>query len=160
MASGIYVIHNTKTGKVYIGQTVDLTVRLIAHRNKLNDRTHHNRRLQADWIAYGEKAFTFKVLEYCELDQLTPREQHYLSIYMPQGICYNIREIACSPRDGHSTREKKKGSHSNGRNTIAIYARGDKEWKARVHAHADKLGMTMIDFVTKALLADLEAKGL
>lgn len=88
--SGIYVIANTKNGKVYIGQAQDFRHRWQDHRNNLRLNRHRNIHLQRAWNKDGEKAFRFKILEYCRIENLDEREQHFLNIYMPKGICYNI----------------------------------------------------------------------
>lgn len=88
--SGIYVILNTKNSKVYIGQSVDIYTRWRKHEEALNRGKHQNRHLQNAWNKYGEKFFRFQILEHCSIDKLDEREQHYLDIYIPKGICYNI----------------------------------------------------------------------
>lgn len=89
-SSGIYIISNIKSKKVYIGQSQNIRKRLYDHRFKLNAEYHCNPHLQASWNKYGEKAFKFEVLELCTVEQLDEREQHYLDIYIPKGICYNV----------------------------------------------------------------------
>ena len=44
--SGIYALHNNKSGKVYIGQTKDLSRREKDHFRELRKGTHHNKYLQ------------------------------------------------------------------------------------------------------------------
>ena len=88
--SGIYVIHNTKTGQVYIGQTVDLRRRWLSHKSTLACNRHTNKHLQRAWNKYGANTFKFKVLEHCDIEQLDQREQHFLDVYMAKDLCYNI----------------------------------------------------------------------
>lgn len=88
--SGIYVISNTKNGKIYIGQSENISERCKQHRRALNRGNHENCHLQRAWNKYGGKAFKFKILEHCSIEQLDEREQYYLDIYMPRDICYNI----------------------------------------------------------------------
>lgn len=97
---GIYIILNTKNGKIYIGQAEDIHVRQIEHKRELNKNTHHNAHLQRAWNKYGEKVFQFKILEYCPIGDLDEREQHYLDVYIPKGICYNIALDATAPMRG------------------------------------------------------------
>jgi group I intron endonuclease len=92
--SGIYIIRNLKNGKFYLGQTQDLHHRWQSHRQKLRGGNHRNRHLQASWNKYGEKAFKFLILEYCTVEQLDEREQHYLNIYIDKGMCYNVARDA------------------------------------------------------------------
>lgn len=100
--SGIYVIVNTKNGKVYVGQAVDFKVRWKGHRCMLRGNYHDNRHLQFAWNKYGEKSFKFLKLEYCDIEQLDEREQHHINIYMDRGICYNLAKNVKSPMRGLS----------------------------------------------------------
>ncbi len=108
--SGIYVILNTKNGKIYIGQAQDFATRWYMHRAALKNNRHNNRHLQAAWNKYGAKAFKFQRLEHCPTEQLDEREQHYLNVYMAKGICYNVAKDVKAAMRGrrHSeeTREK------------------------------------------------------
>jgi group I intron endonuclease len=96
--SGIYVISHLKSGKVYLGQAQNIRVRWQKHKQSLNSGKHDNRHLQSAWNKYGAKAFQFKVLEYCSIEQLDEREQHYLNIYMPKGICFNLAQFVGTVR--------------------------------------------------------------
>lgn len=98
--SGIYVILHVKSGKIYLGQAQNIRARWRCHRSDLKLGKHGNRHLQAAWNKYGEKAFQFKILERCSIDQLDEREQHYLDVYIPKGICYNIAIDATVPWRG------------------------------------------------------------
>lgn len=61
--SGVYLIRNTVTGKVYVGSSVNIKERWYRHRLYLGKGEHHCPHLQMAWKAYGESAFTFEVLE-------------------------------------------------------------------------------------------------
>lgn len=98
--SCIYIIINAKSNKVYIGQAQDVSKRWQHHRATLRGGYHRNRYLQRAWDKYGEKAFSFKILEYCSIEQLDEREQHYLDIYISKNICYNIAIDAKSSARG------------------------------------------------------------
>lgn len=98
----IYVILNTQNNKVYIGQSINLRKRWRNHKTSLRRGDHPNRHLQAAWNKYGEKSFKFKKLEYCLIEEIDAREQHYLDIYMPRGMCYNNAIDAKVPARGLS----------------------------------------------------------
>ncbi len=100
--SGIYIILNIKNGHIYIGQAQDFKFRWSRHKTMLKGRYHENDHLQNAWNKYGEKSFKFKVLEYCSVDQLDEREQHFLDVYTDKGICYNIAKDATAPMRGIS----------------------------------------------------------
>lgn len=88
--SGIYVIVNTKNGKVYVGKSKDIRGRWQSHINDLNANRHANRHLQAAWNKYGATVFRFQKLEYCSIEQLDEREQHFIKLYSEKSMSYNI----------------------------------------------------------------------
>lgn len=90
--SGIYVIACSESKNVYIGCTNNFYKRWNEHQRRLNKGDHDNFHLQQAWNKYSEKAFQFKVLEYCAIDQLDEREKHHIQIYKKRGICYNVAD--------------------------------------------------------------------
>lgn len=70
----IYKIENIANGKVYIGQTVNVSKRFKEHKNDLRNNNHHNVYLQRAWNKYGENSFVFEIIdeadEKCALDAL------------------------------------------------------------------------------------------
>lgn len=98
IVSGIYVILHKKSGKIYLGQAQNIRLRWNKHRSELNLNKHPNPHLQAAWNKYGAKAFQFKILERCSIEQLDIREQHYLDIYAHQDNCYNLSSQAGTVR--------------------------------------------------------------
>lgn len=79
--SGIYQIICKPTGKVYVGSAVWLAKRKRHHREALLAGRHHSQYLQKAWNKYGPDAFEFLVLEYCEKENLTEREQFYIDLF-------------------------------------------------------------------------------
>lgn len=77
-ASGIYRISCVASERVYVGSAVNLAKRWNEHRRHLRKGTHHNAALQAAWLVYGEKAFSFHVLEEVPRDHLIARENHWM----------------------------------------------------------------------------------
>ena len=97
LKSGIYKILNLITGRVYVGSSYYLNKRFGAHVRCLIRQTHKNKYLQASWNLHGEAAFEFIVLEYCEKEALTAKEQYWidtLNCVTPNG--YNILPAANS----------------------------------------------------------------
>ncbi len=78
MTSGIYQILNLLTGDKYIGSTTNIVRRWQEHHKALRNGSHHCKHLLAAWEKYGEDAFEFAILEYCEPSDLLDREQTYL----------------------------------------------------------------------------------
>lgn len=96
MRSGVYIITNIVTGKIYIGSSYDIYRRWISHKSDLNLNKNKNIHLQRAWIKHGAKNFTFNALEFCDISDLLAREQYYLDAYMSYApdIGYNIAPVA------------------------------------------------------------------
>lgn len=62
--SGIYIITNKVTGKLYIGESLDIYRRWHdEHIPQLRKNRHYNKELQKDFNKYGEENFIFEILE-------------------------------------------------------------------------------------------------
>lgn len=83
---GIYKITNTANGRYYIGSSVNIHKRWIAHRFKLKKGTHHCKELQSDYNLHGGKSFIFEVIE--ETEMLQEKEQ-LLFNSLPHSVLYN-----------------------------------------------------------------------
>lgn len=81
MISGIYSIHNTVTGKRYIGLSVDVEKRMAQHRYALRRSVHYNEHLQRSFNLYGENSFDFRVLERVSAEMLEIRERAWIEYY-------------------------------------------------------------------------------
>ena len=91
--AGIYKIVNSVTGKYYIGSSVNLSVRKTEHFCRLRANKHDNLHLQQAYNLYGEKAFSFHVIEYVQDNaKLIEREQYYIDTMhaCDKTIGYNI----------------------------------------------------------------------
>jgi group I intron endonuclease len=90
--SAVYQIRNVVNGKVYVGQTVNLTDRWALHRRELNKGIHHCFRLQRAWVKHGEIAFVFEIIEAVEPNKkaLDAREQVHLDAAFAAGLAYNV----------------------------------------------------------------------
>ena len=78
MAAGIYCIKNVVNGRVYVGQSSDLFRRRKQHFEALKHGEHKNKPMQMDWNRYGSRAFTWELLENCDIDQLNDKEQKWI----------------------------------------------------------------------------------
>lgn len=94
MPFGIYSITNVVTGDMYIGQTIqDFEKRWKSHIRALNRGNHDNEYLQRSWNKYGEDAFKFKAIHYCdELDILNDLEKYYIKKYDTYNNGFNMTE--------------------------------------------------------------------
>lgn len=84
---GIYMFFNMKSGKRYVGSSVDIYNRIHEHVHNLNNNKAHNAHFQNSWNKHGEEAFIFCVLEYCEPEIRFEREQYYIDYLKPE---YNL----------------------------------------------------------------------
>lgn len=100
---GIYAIQNTLNGKIYIGQTGNLFLRLKEHRSKLKNGKHKNRPLQASYNKYSESNFTLVVIEFCAFDLLCERELLYINLFGSDKL-FNI--IINGEQVGGGTKQK------------------------------------------------------
>jgi len=94
---GIYTIVNLENGKKYVGQAQKPEVRLNAHFNKLRKSMHPSTHLQAAFLKYGEAAFGCLVLEECEQEELTDREDFWI---FELGAEYNKRPATAASNLG------------------------------------------------------------
>ena len=94
MYFGIYSITNVVTGDMYVGQTIQgFEKRWKSHIRALNRGNHDNEYLQRSWNKYGEGAFKFKAIHYCdELDILNDLEKYYIKKYDTYNNGFNMTE--------------------------------------------------------------------
>ena len=101
---GIYQIENTKNHHIYVGQSVNVLLRLCDHKSRLRSGKHANSHLQRAWNKYGEQAFRFRLLEKCEIDELNAKETFWTKYFSKIGVVYNI---GATNRQGTMSEEKK-----------------------------------------------------
>jgi group I intron endonuclease len=83
---------------MYIGSSINIGNRLVDHLVYNNT----NEYLQNAIEKYGLENFTFAVVEFCDLEVLLQREQHYLDILfsLPAYLRYNFSPVAGAPIAG------------------------------------------------------------
>jgi group I intron endonuclease len=102
---GVYEIRNVKTGKRYVGSSINIPKRLATHKRRLSNGSHTNKHLQNAWDLYGEEFFEFNVLAILERCELLPTEQRLLNLEH-QGETYNLAKNAEAPGTGISPSEE------------------------------------------------------
>ena len=60
---GVFQVRNTRTGRVFVGSSIDLPSILNRLRSQLRLGGHPDRALQEDWRSMGDDAFAFEVLD-------------------------------------------------------------------------------------------------
>ncbi len=90
---GIYKIINLKTGKFYLGSSVNIEKRFTQHVCDLRANRHHSVYLQRSYNKHGEDCFELRIVELCEEASLKEREQKYLhNLYYTNS--YNVSRCA------------------------------------------------------------------
>ena len=108
MKSGIYLIRNTVTEKVYVGQSLNIKNRLYVHKAYLRNSNHPNEHLQRAFSKYGEDKFVFQVLEFCGAESLNELEKHWIDKFNSINPDFGYNKKEAGSHGGHSeeTREK------------------------------------------------------
>lgn len=86
---GIYKITNQISGKVYIGQSIDIERRWRHHRGSYAITDNRNE-LYQDMIIYGKDNFSFEVIKECSADELNYWEKYYIRFYDSFNNGYNM----------------------------------------------------------------------
>lgn len=94
--SGIYIIENTITKKVYVGSSKNMRKRELEHMADLRAGKHHSRKLQNAFIKYGEAAFVFTRMIACPPDFMLMYEQRAIDAFNAASDGYNICPTAGS----------------------------------------------------------------
>ena len=91
-SSGIYLIRNSTSGRVYVGAAAGFGARWRFHKRLLNAGKHHAIRLQRSWDKHGPECFSFEVIEIIARERfadvasfreaMKSREQHWMDTYM------------------------------------------------------------------------------
>ena len=80
--SGVYCIKCKPLNKHYIGSSDNVMRRLNTHKLELNRGSHNNRRLQKDFLQYGESNFEFSILmKDIDKEMLFAYEKCFMYIY-------------------------------------------------------------------------------
>jgi len=135
--SGIYKWTNKLTNDIYIGQSVDLAKIFIRYFNISYLKNRETLIISRALIKYGYSNFSLEVLEYCDIADLTEREQFYLDKLNPK---YNILKIAGSSL-GHKLTEETKAKIS--KSLKGIYVKEKSALYGRTHSEETKALMAL-----------------
>ena len=99
--SGVYIIHNLKNGRKYIGQSINIRNRFKTHKSRLRKNKHPNHQLQQDWNQQSGEAFDFQVYKYCETKTATKLEYQLIQdnlhcLYNSQTHVRSLKSIPSS----------------------------------------------------------------
>lgn len=142
--SGIYRIFCVDSEKSYVGSAVNIEARWRLHRHDLRQKKHHSTHLQRAWDKYGEKAFSFEIIEeVTELESLVQREQFHLDRFNAHHAGYNN-----APRAGSNLGAKYR----------MVKQRGPHREESKRKMSASKMGIKPAPEVTKAIHEKLHQK--
>lgn len=98
---GIYRWINKINGNIYIGSSVNISVRMYTYYS-LQYLAKSNRPIDRALLKHGFSNFILEILEYTDIDSVLIREQYYMDLYKPQ---YNIVDKAGSTLGYKHTQE-------------------------------------------------------
>jgi len=102
--TAVYMWTNQENGKRYIGSAKNLKRRLLKYFNVALISEDLSMAIYRALLKYGYSKFSLTILEYCDLDVLLEREQHYIDSLKPE---YNICPTAGSTLGKLHTEESK-----------------------------------------------------
>lgn len=142
--SGIYVIRNLADGKTYVGQAEDIGKRWLHHQWELNRGKHINSHLQNAYNKHGMENFEFSILEKCDVDQLTERENYWIDELDSISNGYNYCHGGKEARDWNYGEKGRVKCAAKGKRVRPVYQLDKnhnivKEWPSS-HAAAKALG--------------------
>lgn len=104
MESGIYKIVSPN-GKIYIGQSVNLKVRLKRYKNK-DCKTQS--KLFNSFIKHGVNSHIFEIIEYCKIEYLNERERYWQDFYNSTIEGLNCRLTKTNDKSGSISEETRR----------------------------------------------------
>jgi len=86
---GVYCLVNLTNGNIYIGSSINLSVRMRNYLNTtfLKNRKNSNMPIIKSLLKYGHDNFAVLIVEYVDVKYLTSRETYYISHLLPH---YNV----------------------------------------------------------------------
>lgn len=93
--AAIYTITCIASGKVYVGQTINVRKRWESHRHYLARGTHRNHHLQRSWAKHGASAFVFEVcaLPLPDLPLAVALNDLEIAVLGQTASAYNLDEV-------------------------------------------------------------------
>lgn len=138
--TGVYLIKNQISGKVYIGQSVNVEDRLWHHKSALKHGRHENSYLQNAWNKYGADAFLFEILCECLESELDEKEIYYINLFdsTNRERGYNLdnggkRQKTISEETRQKMSLAKKGKYLGKNNPMyGVHCMHTNEWKQKM----------------------------
>jgi hypothetical protein len=137
--SGVYGKLHRRTGRLYVGSSIDTVERVRKHISDLEGGRHHSTRLQSAFKDYGRHEFEFLLIEdIAEFINLRQRERHWIDKLGAYAGGFNSKSRADGPEPSLPTHiENAKLVH-----LPTIYARLAPDRQDFAPTDADKRGFT------------------
>lgn len=122
--AGVYLISCIGTDKVYIGESLNLSARIVKHFSRLRKNKHINPILQNIFNKYGEDKFEVDVLEYSNFDNSLSKEEKIKRLKVSEENYQKLYGKRCISMDSNKhiwenlTSESKKESNKKQLDTI------------------------------------------
>jgi group I intron endonuclease len=97
---GIYKI-TSPSGKVYVGQTIDIDKRFNGYKNQKQNTFQNQTRLKRSMLKYGWANHIFEVIVECAIEDLNRMERHYqdeFDVIGPKGLNCLLTKVDGKPR--------------------------------------------------------------
>lgn len=150
MKSGIYMITCNETRKVYIGSSKNMKARYHIHICDLKRGKHGNPYMINSFKKYGKEAFSFSIIEYCDVESLLDREyfwiNHHNSTDNKKGfniICNKKREVKKTEKCNTEEYRKKKSIESKARWSDPEFAKKNIDAIRKSHQERFERGETL-----------------
>lgn len=93
--SGVYFIRSKSTGKIYVGSSINICQRFIAHIIDLKKKKHTNKQLQGIVEQHGLADLIFEIQEIVDDETLVGyKEQEWLDTIMPEARMNSHEAVA------------------------------------------------------------------
>jgi hypothetical protein len=152
LTSGVYKVE-CSNGRIYVGSSINVHVRLMQHRHALEIERHDIKALQDDWNMLGSSSFTFKLVEEVAPEDrlLHEAEDRHISL-IPRDRLYNKRQSAgrWAPQDKGPTYDPE--AAATGMEEYAALIRSG-AWHPRLTPPAEDI----VKYLLPRLLEELEA---
>lgn len=112
---GVYKITNIVNNKVYIGSSINMKKRSNEHFCMLKNGNHHSSKLQKAYNKYGKQSFIFELIEECDKNIITEREQYWLNELDSYNNGYNctlnVEKFMLGKKHSDETKNKMRKKH-------------------------------------------------
>lgn len=108
MTCGIYSITNKNTGKMYIGQSINIENRFKQHCYGHNKHSW----IDKDIRRIGKENFCFKIIHECSEENLDDEERKFINLYCTFQQGYNLTSGGNGGRLSHNTKIKISKAHN------------------------------------------------